>query len=68
MKTKENVRNYLNIEFYVTHRLEGSHGEQVSHHGGESWCQTRLSDEAELQLGQADHVVALFPVPRRNVE
>jgi hypothetical protein len=53
---------------FRSYRFEGAHREQVRHHRGEPWCQARLRDEPQFQLGQADHVVALFPVPRRNVE
>ena len=50
------------------HHLEGPHGEEVGHHGAEARGETRLGDEAELELGQADHVVPLLPVPTGDVE
>lgn len=52
----------------VTYRLERTHREQVSHHGRESGRQAALGDEAQLQLRQADDVVALLPVPRWDVQ
>jgi len=51
----------------MTHRFERPHGEQIRHHGRKTRRQTTLRDEAEFELRQADHVVPLFPVPRRNV-
>lgn len=52
----------------MTHRFERPHGEQIRHHGGEAGRQATLRYETEFQLRQADHVVSLLPVPRRNVE
>jgi len=46
-----------------TYRLERSHGEQIGHHGREPGRQTTLGNEAQLQFGQADDIVALFPIP-----
>ena len=51
------------VERHSTDRLEGTHGEEVGHHRAETRRQAGLRDETELQLGQADHVVALLPVP-----
>lgn len=47
---------------------EGPHGEEVGQHGGQALSQTALGNEARLQLGQADSIVALLPVPAWNVQ
>lgn len=47
---------------------EGPHGEEVGQHGGQALSQAALSDEAQLQLSQADGVVAFLPVPARDVQ
>lgn len=47
---------------------EGPHGEEVGQHGGQALSQTALGNEACLQLGQADSIVALLPVPAWNVQ
>ncbi len=46
----------------------GPHGEEIGQHGGQTLGQAALSDEAQLQLGEADGVIALLPVPARDVE
>ena len=51
-----------------THGFEAPHGEEVCHHGAEAGCEAGLGDEAKLELGQADHVVTLLPVPRGDVQ
>ena len=51
-----------------TYCFEGHHGEEVCHHGAESRGEAGLGDEAELELGQADDVVALLPVPAGDVQ
>ena len=48
--------------------MKRSHGEEVCHHGAESRGEAGLGDEAELELGQADDVVALLPVPAGDVQ
>ena len=50
------------------YHFEAPHGEEVSHHGAEAGCEAGLGDEAKLELGQADHVVTLLPVPRGDVQ
>ena len=52
----------------MTHRLEAPHGKEVGHHGAEARCEAGLRDEAELQLSQADDVIATLPVPAGDVE
>lgn len=47
---------------------EGPHGEEVGQHGGQALGQAALGDEARFQLGQADGIIALLPVPARNVQ
>lgn len=47
---------------------EGPHGEEVGQHGGQALSQTALGNETCLQLGQADSIVALLPVPAWNVQ
>ena len=44
------------------------HHEEVCHHGAESRCKTGLGDESEFELGEADHVVPLLPVPAGDVQ
>lgn len=51
-----------------TYRFKGTHSEQVGHHGGESWRQAALRYKTQLQLGQANDIVSLFPVPRWYVQ
>ena len=51
-----------------THGFEAPHGEEVCHHGAEAGGKAGLGDEAKLELGQADHVVTLLPVPRGDVQ
>ena len=51
-----------------THSFEAPHGEEVCHHGAEAGGEAGLGDEAKLELGQADHVVTLLPVPRGDVQ
>ena len=53
---------------HVITGLPGPHGEEVSHHGAEAGGEAGLGDEAKLELGQADHVVTLLPVPRGDVQ
>ena len=48
--------------------MKGSHSEQVCHHGAEPRGQAGLGDEAQLELGQADDVVSLLPVPAGDVQ
>ena len=50
------------------YRVEAPHGEQVGHHGAEAGGEAGLGDEAQLELGEADHVVTLLPVPRGDVQ
>lgn len=50
------------------HRFERPHGEQVSHHCREAGSEAALGDETQLEFREADDVVALLPVPRRNVQ
>ena len=50
------------------YHFEAPHGEQVCHHGAEAGGEAGLGDEAKLELGQADHVVTLLPVPRGDVQ
>ena len=52
----------------MTHRLEAPHGKEVGHHGAEARCEAGLRDEAELQLSQANDVIASLPVPAGDVE
>ena len=52
----------------VRTRLEGSHSEEVRHHGAEARSQARLGYETQLELGQANDVIAALPVPAGNVE
>ena len=44
------------------------HHEEVCHHGAESRSKTGLGDESEFELGEADHVVPLLPVPAGDVQ
>ena len=53
---------------HVIAGLPGPHGEQVCHHGAEAGGEAGLGDEAQLELGEADHVVTLLPVPRGDVQ
>ena len=50
------------------YRFKGSHGEQVCHHGAESWRQAALGNEAQFELCQADDVIASLPVPAGDVQ
>ena len=50
------------------YHFEAPHGEEVCHHGAEAGGEAGLGDEAKLELGQADHVVTLLPVPRGDVQ
>ena len=50
------------------YHFEAPHGEEVGHHGAEAGGEAGLGDEAKLELGQADHVVTLLPVPRGDVQ
>ena len=52
---------------HVAGGLAGPHGEQVCHEGGEPRGQARLSDEAELELRQADDVVSVAEGPAGDV-
>ena len=51
-----------------THSFEAPHGEEVCHHGAEAGGEAGLGDEAQLELGQADDVVPLLPVPAGDVQ
>ena len=51
-----------------THRFSGTHSKEVCHHGAESRSKTGLGDESEFELGEADHVVPLLPVPAGDVQ
>ena len=50
------------------YHLETPHSKQVSHHSTESWGHTRLGNESQLELCQADNIITLLPVPARNVQ
>ena len=52
---------------FCDYRFEASHGEEVSHHSGESRREARLSDESKFEFGQTDHVITSFPIPAGNV-
>ena len=52
---------------HVAGGLSGPHGEQVCHQGGEPRGQAGLSDEAELELRQADDVVPVTEGPAGDV-
>lgn len=48
--------------------LVRSHGEQIGHHRGEARRKAALRNEAQLQFAHTDHIVAVTPVPRGNVQ
>ena len=50
------------------YRVPRPHGEKVCHHGAESRSKTGLGDKSEFELGEADHVVPLLPVPAGDVQ
>ena len=43
------------------------HREQVCHERGEAGGEAGLRDEAQLELGEADHVVPVTEAPARDV-
>ena len=58
----------LSREMSKNYRVPRPHGEKVCHHGAESRSKTGLGNESEFELGEADHVVPLLPVPAGDVQ
>ena len=52
----------------MTYHFVGPHCKQVGHEGRETRSETALSNETQLEFGEAYGVIASFPVPAGNVK